>query len=197
MSRHAFSSAALSLALLGTFFLGSKALAAPKDSAKDAPKTTGTASGLIVDMKKEFMTVQHDGEAEPTKYLYANGAGMETLTHKMNIFGVDRVNIKYKLEGEDRRITAIEKVPGKSQGVIVGEVVKVYNNFWVAVKPKTGMIEGFALNWPPEKFKQSHDLIKTLNPGDQVAIKYGTDFERHRILQMEVRPAQSKSPSSK
>jgi hypothetical protein len=79
-------------------------------------------------------------------------------------------------------------VAGKQSGVIVGKVLKVYNNFWVAIKPANGgMIEGFALNFPPEKFKQSHDLIKTLQPGDTVAIKYATDFERHRILQMEVK----------
>ena len=81
---------------------------------------------------------------------------------------------------------------GKPQGVVIGEVLKVYNNFWVAVKPKNGNIDGYALQWPPEKYKQSHDLIKTLKPGDIVAIRYTTDSERHRILQMEVKPASSK-----
>jgi hypothetical protein len=190
MSRCTFIPAVFFLALLGTLFSPFTTSAAPGDS----PKTGGAASGLIVDMKDNFMTVQHDGEDEPTKYLYASGMTLEALTHKAFIFNVDRVNIKFKLEGDDRRIVSIDKVPGQKQGVIIGTVIKVYNEFWVSVKPKTGLIEGFALNFPPEKFKQSHDLIKTLKPGDLVAIKYGTDFERHRILQMEVKPpAPSKS----
>jgi len=51
------------------------------------------------------------------------------------------------------------------------------------------MIEGYALNGPPEKTKAVSDILKSLNPGDLVAIKYATDFERHRILQIEVRPS--------
>jgi hypothetical protein len=54
------------------------------------------------------------------------------------------------------------------------------------------MIEGFALNGPPEKAKPASDILKSLNPGDMVAIKYATDFERHRILQIEVKPAPAK-----
>lgn len=152
-----------------------------------AIKTDGTASGLMVDFNDASITVQLDNEDQPTKYLLGNGITKKDLTNR-HIFPVDRVNLKYKLDGDDRKLVAIEKIPGRTSGVVVGKVIKVYNNFWVSVKPSNGgMIEGFALNYPPEKFKQSHDLIKTLQPGDTVAIRYATDFERHRILQMELK----------
>jgi hypothetical protein len=158
------------------------------NSGKSAVKAKDTASGLLTDFKDDSITVLLDGDDEPTKFLLGNGISKQDLT-KRQIFPVDRVNLKFKLDGEDRKLVAIEKVPGRPTGVAVGKVIKVYNNFWIAVKPNNGgMIEGFALNWPPEKFKQSHDLIKTLKPGDVVAIKYATDFERHRILQIELKP---------
>jgi hypothetical protein len=175
-------------------FLGSAASGAPKDSGKTASKDV--VSGLLIDVKDDGIIVQHDGEADTTKYLYG-GAITKAALLKQNIFNVDRVNVKFKADGDTRTLVAIEKVPGKQSGVIIGEVIKVYNEFWVAVKPKNGMIEGFALNGPPDKVKPALDILKSLNPGDIVAIKYGTDFERHRILQIEVKPAPpSKSPGA-
>ncbi|HSU67940.1 MAG TPA: hypothetical protein VLJ39_13780, partial [Tepidisphaeraceae bacterium] len=155
---------------------------------KPAAPAKGTAGGLLVDAKDDGLIVQIDNEQEPTKFLY-DGAITKDAILKRGIFNVDRVNLKYKADGDDRKLTAVEKVPGRATGVVVGQVIKVYNNFWVAVKPNGGgMIEGFALNWPPEKFKQSHELIKTLQPGDTVSLKYASDFERHRILDMQLKP---------
>ena len=51
------------------------------------------------------------------------------------------------------------------------------------------MIEGFALGG---NNKAAADTLKSLKPGDLVAIKYATDFERHRIQQIDVRPAATK-----
>lgn len=165
------------------------AKAAGPDSSASKPKTSGTVSGLLTDFNKEKITVQIDNEEEATDYAYGPGLSQEALT-KHSVFPVDRVNVKFKMDGDKRVFTAIEKIPGKPTGVVIGKVIKNYNNFWVSVKPNSGgMIEGFALNFPPEKFKSSHELIKTLKPGDVVAIRYATDFERHRILEMEVRPA--------
>lgn len=159
-----------------------------RGDAKDKPpiKNSGAVSGLLVDFKDDGVIVAVDGEEEPTKFKYAGMTRQDLV--KRQIFPVDRVNLKIKIEGDEKKLTAIEKVPGRATGTVVGKVLKVYNDFWVAVKPTNGgMVEGFALNFPPEKFKQSHDLIKTLKPGDLVAIRYATDFERHRILQMEVK----------
>jgi len=180
----------LLLAAVSLFFIAAPASA--KDSGKESSKTRDTASGLLVNIKDDGIIVQLDNEEMETKYAWGGEVTKQSLI-KRNIFNVDRINLRFKTEGDTLKVVAVEKVPGNAQGVIVGTVVKVYDNFWVAVKPKNGgMIEGFALNWPPEKFKQSHDLIKTLKPGDLVAIKYATDFERHRIMQMDVKPAGTK-----
>jgi hypothetical protein len=79
-------------------------------------------------------------------------------------------------------------VPGKQSGVVIGTVIKVYDNFWVSVKPTNGdMIEGFALGG--NSAAVSKDVLKSLNPGDVVGIRYITDLERHRIQQIQVKPA--------
>lgn len=166
--------------------------AEPTDSdKKDSMKPAGTVSGLMTDFKADSMLVQLDDQDEPIKFVYGPGISQKTLASR-HIFPVDRVNLKYKTEGDDKQVLAVEKVPGRQSGIIIGKVVKVYNNFWVSVKPNTGMIEGFALNGSPEKTKPASDILKSLNPGDLVAIKYATDFERHRILQIEM-----KSPPTK
>ncbi|HET6249823.1 MAG TPA: hypothetical protein VFE47_19190 [Tepidisphaeraceae bacterium] len=162
-----------------------------KGTEKKALKPQGTISGLMVDFKNDYITVQLDDQDEPTKFLYGPGITLQSLT-KRGIFPVDRVNVKYKTDGDDKKVLAIEKVAGKASGVIIGKVIKVYNNFWVAVKPANGMIEGFALNGPGVDKTPGFTVLKSLNPGDQVAIKYATDFERHRILQIEVKPAPAK-----
>jgi hypothetical protein len=68
----------------------------------------------------------------------------------------------------------------KQTGTITGEVIKVYNDFWVEVKPKTGLADAFApgANYNDKEFMAK---LKGLQPGDSVTITYTTDFERHRI----------------
>jgi hypothetical protein len=171
-------------AMAGAFWILSAA------AAKDAP-SSGTVGGLLIDVLDDGVTVVVDGDEEPTKYVFGSGLDKQSIL-KRAIFNVNRVNVKYKVDGDKHIVVAIERVVGRRDGVVIGEVLKVYNNFWVAVRPKEGQIDGYALQWPPEKFKQSHDLIKTIKKGDLVAIKYTTDGERHRILQMEVKPAPSK-----
>lgn len=162
------------------------------DTSKSHNTVKTTVGGLLTDFNDKGVTIQIDDEDQPTTFLYDGNITKEALTHTQ-IFPVDRVNIKFKIDGDDKKLVSISKVPGKASGVVIGKVLKVYNNFWVAVKPNNGgAIEGFALNWPPEKFKQSHDLIKTLQPGDTVAIQYATDFERHRILKMELKQQPAK-----
>ncbi len=171
---------------------GSMARAEPKEPAKDAPKDKGVAGGLVIDKHEDSILVRVDGEDEPTKYLLGPGADKHMQEVLKSIFSVDRVQIKYKLEGDARRVVSIEKLAGKANGVVRGEVLKVYNNFWVAVKPKDGPVEGFALNGPAEKVKAAADVLKALKPGDVVVIHYSTDFERHRILTIEVAPTPAK-----
>ncbi len=129
-----------------------------------------------------------DGQDEPTKFLIGDGTEKASLGVLKTVFNVNRVRLRFESDGDSKRLIAIERIMGRPTGVVTGEVIKVYNNFWVAIKPKDGPPDGYAITWPPEKAKASAEVLKSLNPGDTVTIHYGTD-ERHRILQIEVKPA--------
>ena len=94
------------------------------------------------------------------------------------------MRLTYKLDGETRHLTGIEKIAGKANGTVVGEVVETHG-WWVEVKPKDGPPEGYACNYPKEKWDATQAQIKTLEKGDIVSIKFVTDGERHRIVQMD------------
>ncbi len=178
----------LLIAIMTATLLSSAVWAADKEALKQAPKDSGTVGGLLVEKKNDYIMVQIDGDPEPTKFLVGTMDQRAADLYK-SIFDVDRISVKWKADGDAKRVVSIEKLVGRPQGIVIGEVLKVYNNFWVAVKPKTGQIDGYALSFPQEKYKASYELIKTLKPGDIVAIRYTTDYERHRIQEMEVKPA--------
>lgn len=177
--------------LLVSLLVGLTTWAAAGDATKPAPQA-GTVFGLVTDKQAASITIQVDGEDEPTKYVIGQGTDKRSVDVLKTIFTVDRVKIRYKVDGDASRVIDIQKVVGQPAGIAIGEVLKVYNNFWVAVKPKGGVPDGYALNWPPEKYKASAEILKTLKPGDLVAIKYTTDGERHRIQQIEVKPGAAK-----
>lgn len=184
--------AVLGLVLLSLSSGASAAAAASREAPKPAAKDAGVAAGLVIEKAADFLSIQVDGEEDPTKFLLGGQLDKRSQDALKGIFDVNRVQVRYKMDGGDRRITGIEKIAGRAQGVVVGEVVKVYKEFWVAVKPNGGMIEGFALNGPPDKVKAAADVLKSLKKGDVVAIRYATDGERHRILQIELKPAGKK-----
>jgi hypothetical protein len=76
----------------------------------------------------------------------------------------------------------------KSSGTITGTVGKVYNDFWVEVKPKDGLADAYApgANYKDKEFMAT---LKGLKKGDSVTITFNTDGERHRILKMRVNPS--------
>ena len=53
------------------------------------------------------------------------------------IFNASRVQLTYKKDGDSRQLVSIRASP-KASGTVTGLVVKVYNDFWVEVKPKNG-----------------------------------------------------------
>jgi hypothetical protein len=65
------------------------------------------------------------------------------------------------------------------------------NNFWIAVKPKNGPPDAVALGVDPRKRGAVVEVLKSLQKGDIVAVKYNTDFERHLIVQFEKKEKQS------
>lgn len=171
------------LALTGGAFL--RAAAKPGNAAKPE-----IVAGVVIDEERKgptytrSVTVKEDGQETPVKYIVDSGLDKRTTDALNTIFSVSRVRLTYKLDGEVRHLTGIEKVVGRQSGVVIGAVVETHG-WWVEVKPKDGPPEGYACNFPKEKWQATEEQIKTLEKGDTVAIKFTTDGERHRIVQME------------
>ncbi len=156
---------------------------------KDKPKE-GSVMGLIIEKKDKMMSVKADGETETVNYYLPDGAEKRMVdAFQKELFNVSRVELKYKLDGDKRILTAFRRhIPGnKLNGTITGEVVEIHNKWWIEVKPKDGVVDGFAPGYETkEKAKAIEDQIKDLKKGDIVTIKFTTDFERHRIQTLTV-----------
>jgi hypothetical protein len=144
-------------------------------------------AGLYIDKKDDTLTVKADGEDDPVKYVIPKNADKK-LTEALKVtFNASRVQLTYKKDGDTRQLTSIKRQILKESGTVTGTVVKLYNDFWVELKPKgkDALNDGFApgANYKDKDFMAS---LKSLKPGDTVTIKYGTDFERHRILSMQI-----------
>ena len=160
---------------------------ARSDDSKPVPSKKLVVAGIYVDRKDnkgDLLTFMADGEDQAQNYSL-EGADKKTLKAMQNIFPASRMKIGYKQDGDVRHIVSAEKLVGKPTGVFVGEVMFVKGNFWVAVKPKNGQPDAFALNSDPSKGGRIVETLKSLQKGDMVAIKYITDFERHRIVDLQ------------
>ncbi|HXD87266.1 MAG TPA: hypothetical protein VN641_12295 [Urbifossiella sp.] len=142
-------------------------------------KDSGKAAGILIEKKNDIIKIKVDGDDEPTEF--SLGTDKKVTDAMKGIFDACRVSLTYKKVGDAKQVTTIKRQIIKAQGTITGKVVKVYNDFWVEVKPKTGLADAFAPGGAFFKNKASMDLLKGLQPGDSVTITYGTDFERHRI----------------
>lgn len=151
-------------------------------------KEPDKVAGILIDKKGDALRVKADGEEEPAKYTI--DASDKPLAEALKgIFDACRVQLTYKQDGEVRKLTGIKRQVLKANGTITGDVVKVYNDFWVEVKPKTGLADAYAPgpdNWMNKEFMAN---LKGLKPGDSVTITFTTDFERHRIKTMRFNPA--------
>jgi hypothetical protein len=164
-------------------------------AASAADKDSGKIAGIYIDKKDGYITVKADGDDEPVKYL------LDPSDKKLNdafkaIFGASRVQLTYKKDGDARRLVSIKRQVLKATGTVTGEVVKVYNDFWVEVKPKNGLADTFAPGVDNFKNKDFMAMLKGLQPGDSVTITYTTDFERHRIKTLRKNASQSKTDGS-
>jgi hypothetical protein len=171
------------VALFCVFVLLSVLLAPPVSSAadKNATKKGGKVAGILIDKKAEWITVKADGEDEPGKY-FCDGKSDKKLDQALKtIFNASRVQLTYKEAGDSRQLVSLKKQILKASGTVTGVVVKVYDAFWVEVKPKKGPSDAYA---PGANFndKAFMEKLKGLKPGDSVTIEFYTDFERHRIL---------------
>ena len=105
-----------------------------------------------------------------------------------SVFNSSRVQLSYKNEGDTRRLVHIQKQVLQDTGVVTGDVVKVYNKFWVEVKVGHGKTDAFASGPTNYKDQAVIDLLSGLQAGDSVTIAFNTDFERHRIVELRKNP---------
>jgi hypothetical protein len=165
-------------AALGLAILSGSAL--PADG-KSAAADKGKVAGILIQRDKRTLLVRADGEEEPVKYLLPESPDARTAAALKGLFNVQRVRLTYRTVGDTREVTSLVRMPGKANGVFTGKVIAVHDNFWVEVKPGNGPPEGFA-SGAPQLSRPITDVLKTLQKGDRVTIRYYTDFERHRIL---------------
>jgi len=160
--------------------LGSSPAAPAAD--KDTAKEEGKVAGILIDKNKDSLTVKADGEDEPVKYLI-DGKNKKLNLALKSIFNAARVQLTYKTDGDSRQLVTIKKQILRKTGTVTGTVVKLYNDFWVEVKPKTGVADAYApgANYKDKAFMEK---LRGLKPGDSVTIKFTTDGERHRILSL-------------
>jgi hypothetical protein len=149
-------------------------VAGARDDAKEVK-----VAGILIDKTGDSLTVKPDGEDEPVKFTIPK-ADKKVNDALKSVFNACRVKLTYKKDGDAKQLTSVSRQILKEKGTVTGTVVKVYNNFWVEVKPKEGLNDAFApgANYNNKDFM---DQLKALKPGDSVTIAYYTDFERHRI----------------
>jgi len=160
----------------------------------DATAQGGKVAGILIDRKDDWITVKADGEDEPVKYVI-DGSDKKLHDAFKAIFNACRVQLTYKKEGESRRLVSIKRQILKATGTVTGEVVKVYNDFWVEVKPKNGLSDAYA---PGAQYndKDFMAMLKALQPGESVTITFTTDFERHRIKTLRKNASPAKTSGS-
>jgi hypothetical protein len=168
------------LAGLSSVFALSEALGGGDKGAADK----GKVSGILIDRKDRTLMVRADGSDEISKYVLPANVDAKTTATLKALFVPQRVQIAYKTNGDTLEITSLVRQPGLAKGAITATVFEVHNNFWVELRPATGVPEGFALG-APDKSKEVAALLKTLQKGDTVSLRYYTDFERHRIISMQ------------
>ena len=136
-----------------------------------------TGGILTTDQNKDSLMLLADGDDTPIKYVFADSFDRKSL---QGIFSVSRVHVTYSKDGDTRKLLSMKKEKPVAKGTATGSVVLIGNDaFWIAVKPRNGPPDGYALgSWPPGEMGTK---LKALHIGDTVTIKFHTDFERHRI----------------
>ncbi|HWG45799.1 MAG TPA: hypothetical protein VN688_23760 [Gemmataceae bacterium] len=147
------------------------------------PKTGGTVSGIVIDKRDMSIKVKVDGQEEPITYV-VDASDKNTRKALAGIFTVARVRLAYKTNGDTRQLVGIQRIGRKGTGTITAVILATHES-WVEVKTRNGSPEGFSATFPAERWKATVEKIKELHKGDNVAIRYYTDFERSRILSIQ------------
>jgi hypothetical protein len=167
------------------FFCGLALLAASTlTPAADKEKKSNKVSGIVIaDEKGKSITVKGDGDEEPVKYVVPDGTDKKVLETLKTTYTVSRVQLTYKLNGETRELVTIQRERLAPSGTVTGVVQAVHDSWWVEVKPKKGVADGYAPKFPSPK--EMVDKVKALEKGDIVTIRFTSDNERHRIESIE------------
>jgi hypothetical protein len=146
-----------------------------------AEKEGGKVAGILIAKRDNWITVKADGEEEPVKYVIGKSAPAAWKS----VFNASRVQLTWKKVGDDRQLVSLKKQVLRATGTVTGLVVKVYDDFWVEVKPTNGLADAYA---PGANYKNKEFMatLRGLKKGDSVTIRFNTDFERHRILSLRV-----------
>ena len=164
------------LVSLAALAFGASALhSSDKDSEREIK-----AAGILIEKKEKFLLVKVDGEDDATKFAF-DASDKKLADSLKSTFDACRVELTYKKDGDARQLVGIKRQILKATGTMTGTVVKVHNEFWVEVKPVTGVADAFAPNGTNYKNKEFMETLKGLQKGDTVTITYTTDAERHRI----------------
>jgi hypothetical protein len=182
----------LSLVVMAVVVVGGVLAEKPGDAKDIAPIV---AAGVLTENKSDSFMIWIDGEDIPVKFAY--GAGFDKTAFgfppkNKGVFSPDRVQFTYTKGDDGNKLLAIKRAPTPTAGTVTG-VVLFSNDFWVAVKPKAGPLDGYAIIWPPGEMAAK---LKSLQKGDTVTIKFHTDVERHRIetLVVAAKPAGPATP---
>jgi len=165
------------------------------DKPKDADKTAPIgAAGVLTENKPDFAMIWIDGEDSPVKFAYGEGFDKTSFgfpPKNKGVFSPDRVQFTCAKGEDGNKLLTIKRAPTPVTGTVTGAVL-FSNDFWVAVKPKAGLLDGYAINFP--NGKEMGARLTALQKGDIVTIKFHTDVERHRIDALQVMPPQPASP---
>ena len=147
-----------------------------------------SASGVFTDIKPKylaatFVMIWVDGTDGPVQFNLPAGFDQNTFTFPpkgKGIFAPSRVHFTYTKGDGANTLVTVKKDAVPATGTVIGTVM-FSNDFWVAVKPKTGVLDGYTVAGQPGM----SDRLKALRKGDTVTIKFHTDIERHRIDALE------------
>jgi hypothetical protein len=172
--------------VLAAVWLAAGAIAAdnPQDAKPDKPIA---ASGVLTENKNNVASIWVDGDNAPTKFALPDNFDKNTFGFPpkgKGVFVPDRVDFTFIQGNDDNKVLVMRRARTPMRGSVTGEV-EFSNDFWVAVKPKNGPLDGYAISWPPGDMVAR---LKALKKGDRVTIAFHTDVERHRIESMKVLP---------
>ena len=114
-------------------------------AAQGGSKQEGRVAGILFDFdrKNNWITVKADGDDAPVKY-HIDPANRDLDERLKSVFNAARVQLMYKTEGESRQLVNIQRQILQASGTVTGVVVKVHNDFWIELKPKSGVADAFA-----------------------------------------------------